>query len=83
MTVFSKRSYVFSSGEASGQQRFLLKAGSTPQEAPDWIRGTRLFQLAVADGNLYELVKPEVEQDSEKPSQPKAKKQPPQFKQPQ
>lgn len=49
MVILTKRKFMFKS--AIGET-FITKGGMVIEDAPDWIQETRLFSLAVSDGDL-------------------------------
>ena len=53
MFLLVKRSLLFKNPK--GGKGVLLHASPNPQEAPDWIRGTREFEITSGDASVVEL----------------------------
>ncbi len=52
MVILTKTRFMFKS--VAGDV-FISKGGMVIEEAPDWIQSTRLYELAVSDGDLVEV----------------------------
>lgn len=52
MNCIVKREFIFIE---PGRDKLRVHPSPTPQCLPDWIRKTRLFELAESDGSIYEL----------------------------
>lgn len=52
MLIISKRKFMFKNVIGGS---FITKGGGTLEEAPDWIRETILYDLALSDGDIIEV----------------------------
>lgn len=52
MLIISKRKFMFKNVIGSS---FITKGGGILEEAPDWIRETILYDLALSDGDIIEV----------------------------
>lgn len=52
MLIISKRKFMFKNVIGSS---FITKGGGILEEAPDWIRETLLYNLALSDGDIIEV----------------------------
>lgn len=64
MQIITSQSYIFRKETRTGTgetekviygEKFAVEASKDPVLAPDWIKDTKLFQLAVSDGSLKEV----------------------------
>lgn len=64
MQIITSQSYIFRketrTGEGADQkvvygEKFSVQASKDPVVVPDWIKDTKLFELAVSDGSLKEV----------------------------
>ena len=52
MIIISKRKFMFKNVIGGS---FITKGGGILEEAPDWIRETLLYDLALSDGDIIEV----------------------------
>ena len=52
MLIISKRKFMFTNVIGGS---FITKGGGILEEAPDWIRETILYDLALSDGDIIEV----------------------------
>ena len=52
MLIISKRKFMFKNVIGGS---FITKGGGVLEEAPDWIRETILYDLALSDGDIIEV----------------------------
>ena len=52
MLIISKRKFMFKNVIGGS---FITKGGGIMEEAPDWIRETLLYDLALSDGDIIEV----------------------------
>lgn len=52
MLIISKRKFMFKNVIGGS---FITKGGGILEEAPDWIRETLLYDLAISDGDIIEV----------------------------
>lgn len=52
MLIISKRKFMFKNAIGGS---FITKGGGILEEAPDWIRETILYDLALSDGDIIEV----------------------------
>jgi hypothetical protein len=52
MVILTKRKFMFRNADG---EYFISKGGMVIEDAPDWIPSTRIYGLALADGDIVEV----------------------------